>query len=133
VVELEGLNMKASKARTVDEYIKETPPHTRAMLKQLRAIVKKAAPDAVEGISYHMPMYKYRGMLLGFCAFERHIGFYAISQPIIKRHAKELEGFVTGKGSIQLPLERKLPVALLRAMVKERVAEKDAKDAKARR
>ena len=121
--------MRTSKAKTVDAYIRQAPPHTRAMLKQLRAIVKQEAPDAVEGISYHMPMYKYHGMFLGYCAFEHHIGFYAISQAIMKRHARELKGFVIGKGSVQLPLDRKLPVKLVRAMVKERVAEKDAKAA----
>ncbi len=121
--------MKISKAKTVEAYIAEAAPAQRAMMKQLRAIIRKEAPDAVEGISYRMPFYKYKGMLLGFASFERHIGFYAISGAIMKTHAKQLDGYVTGKGSVQLPLDRKFPAALVRSMVRQRVAEKDAKAA----
>ena len=124
--------MKVSTAKTVDAYIAEANPKQRAMMKQLRAIIKKESPaETTEAISYRMPMYKYKGMLLGYAAFDRHIGFYAISTAIMKTHAKQLEGYTTGKGSIQLPLDQKLPVGLIRSMVRQRVAEKDAKAAKA--
>ena len=117
-----------AKAKDVDGYIKAAPPKARALMKQLRAIIRKTAPkETIEKISYRMPFYMYKGMFLGYAAFEHHVGFYAISQRIMKRHAKELKNYVTGKGSIQLPLDRRLPVKLVTAMVKERVAEKDAK------
>ena len=119
--------MKKSTAKTVDAYLAEATPRARAMMKQLRAIIRKETPGVEERISYRMPMYKYKGMFLGYAAFERHVGFYAISQAIMKTHAKELAGYVTGKGSVQLPLDRKLPVTLIRGMVRQRIAEKDAR------
>lgn len=119
--------MQKSKAKTVDAYIAEAPPEHQRMMKQLRGIIKDIVPaETTEGISYRMPMYKYKGMLLGYAAFNEHVGFYAISSAILKRHAEELEGYTTGKGSVQLPVGRKLPVVMVRAMITERVAEKDA-------
>lgn len=121
--------LPATKAQNVDAYISAAPAHTREMMKQLRGIIRKEAPDAEERISYRMPMYMYQGMFLGFAAYERHVGFYAISSAIMKSHAKELESYTTGKGSVQLPLDRKLPAGLIRSMVRQRIAEKVAKAA----
>ena len=119
--------MMAVVAHSVDDYINKAYPETRNMMRQLRGIIKDVAPtETEEVISYRMPMYKYKGMLLGYASFERHVGFYAISQAILKRHKAELEGYVTGKGSLQLPIGQKLPVQLIRAMIRERVEEKDA-------
>ena len=84
-------------ARSVTAYIAAAPAASRAMLKQLRGLIRAGAPNAEEVISYRMPMYKYHGMLLGFAAFEHHVGFYAISTAIQKAHAAELVGFKTGK------------------------------------
>jgi len=72
-------------------------------------------------------MYKYHGMLLGFAAYEHHVGFYAISTAIQQAHAAELKGYKTGKGSIQFPLGTRLPINLVRRMVAERVAENERK------
>ncbi len=117
-----------AKAKDVDAYIARAPLPARRIMKQLRAIIRAEAPDAEETISYRMPMYKHHGMLVGFAAFERHVGFYAISN-VAKKYAKELAGYHTGKGSVQFPLGEKLPATLVRRMVKGRVAENEAKAA----
>lgn len=116
-------------ARSVDEYIAAAPLPAQRLMKRMRNIIRDVAPEAVEGISYRMPMYKHHGMLVGFAAFERHVGFYAISTGITK-YAAELAPYKTGKGSVQFPLGSKLPVQLIRAIVQDRVAENEAKRAK---
>lgn len=120
--------MQTAVAPTVDAYIAAAPLPARRIMMQLRNIIRDVAPLATEGISYRMPMYKHHGMLVGFAAFPNHVGFYAISN-VQKKYAKELEGFHTGKGSVQFPLGQRLPASLVRAMVQDRVAENEAKAA----
>jgi len=113
----------------VDSYLASFPESTRKKLKQLRAAIRKAAPEAEEVISYGMPAYRYKGMLVYFSGFKGHIGFYALPTA----HAKfktELAAFKTGKGSVQFPLDRPLPMSLITAMVKFRVEENEARQAK---
>ena len=114
-------------AATVDAYIKAAPPLAQPGLKQLRALVKQIAPKAEEGISYGMPFYKLEGALLGFAAFRQHLGFFPGA--IVSDFAEELAGYKTAKGTVQLPYGRKLPVTLLRRMIRagvKRNAEKAA-------
>ncbi len=75
---------------TVTAYIAAAPAPARKIMTELRRIVRAAAPDAEEVISYRMPMYKHHGMLVGFAAFAHHVGFYAISTAVTKTHAREL-------------------------------------------
>lgn len=112
--------------KTVDEYIECFPKEVKAKLTVLRNIIKTDAPDAIEVISYNMPAYKYKGMLLYFAAHKSHIGFYAMkSTNVIFK--EELKGYHTTVGGIQFPLDKDIPVELVRKIVRYRIAENDEK------
>ena len=103
-------------AATVDAYIKAVPEAARPMLKELRALVQKAAPKAEEYISYGMPYYRHHGALLGFAAFKQHVGFFPGA--IVTDFADELKGYKTSRGTVQLPYGKNIPVSLIRRIIK---------------
>lgn len=107
-------------AANVDAYIKQFPPEVQAMLQQLRAAIKSAAPKAEELISYMMPAYKYHGVLVYFGGYKNHIGFYPTGSGI-EAFKKELSVYKGSKGAVQFPLDKPLPVALIKQIVKYRV------------
>jgi uncharacterized protein YdhG (YjbR/CyaY superfamily) len=106
--------------KTVDEYIAARPKDVQAILKKVRATIRKAAPDAEEKISYRMPAYAQKGVLLYFAAQQKHLGFYPTSKGITA-FTKELSSYVTGKGSVQFPHDRPVPYGLIERIVKFRV------------
>ncbi|OFY62171.1 MAG: hypothetical protein A2V64_00885 [Bacteroidetes bacterium RBG_13_43_22] len=106
----------------IDQYISQFPGKIQTKLKQIRAIIKKTAPDAGEKISYQMPAFFLKGILVYFAAQKNHIGFYPTASGVAA-FKEELEGYKTGKGSIQFPLEEPLPLNLIRDIVKFRVME----------
>ena len=108
-----------NKAKNVDEYIKRTPREVRGKLEELRALIKKTAPDAKERISYGMPFYDYKGRLVYFSNANGYIGLY-IPPPIIAEHSTELKAYVTTKSAIHLHL-KKLPVMLIKKLIKARM------------
>lgn len=105
-----------------DTYIAGYPKETQKNLKQLRATIKKAAPQAEEIISYGMPAYKWNGMLVYFAAYEKHIGFYPGTSGIAA-FKKELASYKTSKGTVQFPVEEALPLPLVTRIVKFRLKE----------
>lgn len=105
---------------SVDEYIAQAPKELRPKLEQLRAAIRSAAPDAEERISYRMPSYYYKGRLAYFQLWKEHIGLYALVAPI-ETHKPELERYVTSKGTIRFPVDEKLPIVLIKRLVKEQV------------
>ncbi|MBL7703426.1 MAG: DUF1801 domain-containing protein [Ferruginibacter sp.] len=112
-----------SEIKNVDEYIAGFDDETRLRLEQIRQVIKKAAPAAEESISYMMPAYKYLGRpLVYFAGYKNHIGFYATPTGH-DAFKKELSVYKQGKGSVQFPVEEKLPVSLINKMVKFRVLE----------
>lgn len=115
-----------NKIETIDEYIAAQSAGVRPALESLRAAIRKQAPDAVEAIAYGMPTFKLEGNLVHFAAWPKHIGFYPAPSGI-RAFADELKGYVTSKGAIQFPIEKKLPLALVAKIVKFRVAENLAK------
>lgn len=115
-------------AATVDDYIASFPPDVRRLLKQLRSIIREAAPRAQEKISYQMPAYALNGALVYFAAHPNHIGFYPGG--VVEQFKKDLGNYKTSKGTIQLLLDEPLPVALIRKIVKARVKQNLAKAAK---
>jgi len=117
----------AAVSKDVDAYIKNARDDVRPKLKELRAIVKAVAPKADEGISYGMPYYKLDGALCGFAAFKNHIGFFPGA--IVKDFADELKGYATAKGTVRLPLDKKLPVTLIKRMVRAGMVRNAAKKA----
>ncbi len=117
-------------AATVDDYIASFPPDVRRLLKQLRSIIREAAPRAEEKIAYRMPAYSLKGALVYFAAHPNHIGFYPGG--VVAQFKDVLSKYKTSKGTIQLPLDEPLPVALIRKIVKARVKQNLAKAATAR-
>jgi uncharacterized protein YdhG (YjbR/CyaY superfamily) len=106
----------------IDSYIAEQEAEVRERLEQIRQTVKTSAPQAEEVISYGMPAFKYHGMLVYFAAFKKHIGFYALPSGNAA-FQKELSAYKQGKGSIQFPLDRPLPLPLIKKIVKFRLKE----------
>ena len=112
-----------STARTVDDYIAEFPPETRAVLEEMRTLIRAEAPEATETISYAIPTFDLHGRhLVHFAGYERHVGFYPTASGIAA-FKNELASFKSAKGSVQFPLGRPLPAGLIRRMVAFRVAE----------
>jgi uncharacterized protein YdhG (YjbR/CyaY superfamily) len=106
----------------IDSYIAEQLPDVRNKLMQIRQTIKTSAPEAEELISYNMPAFKYHGILVYFAGYKNHIGFYALPSGQ-KAFEKELSIYKQGKGSVQFPLDKPMPLALIKKMVKFRVKE----------
>jgi len=117
---------KSAAPATVDEYLAALPDDSRATLEKIRKTIKAAAPKATEGISYQMPMYKHHGMLIGFAAFQNHCSIFPGAKPLADLK-EELKGYETSKGTIRFPIGKPLPAALVKKIVKGRVAENEAK------
>lgn len=113
--------MKTAVAKSVDEYIEAFPKTMQVLLNQMREIILKTAPNAVESISYAMPTYKLYGRpLVYFAGFKNHIGFYATPTGH-KEFETELANYKQGKGSVQFPLHEPLPLELVCKIVKYRI------------
>lgn len=113
--------MKTAKPASVDEYISGFSKETQKILQEIRQTIKKAAPAAVETISYAMPAYKLNGkVLIYFAAYENHIGLYATPSGH-KAFEEELSKYKQGKGSVQFPIDEKIPLSLISDIVKFRV------------
>lgn len=108
--------------KNIDEYISIQTPEVQVILEQMRQTIKKAAPDAEEVISYKMPAFKFHGMLVYFAAYKKHIGFYATPTGH-SEFKEELSIYKQGKGSVQFPLTKPLPLDLITKIVKFRVKE----------
>ena len=108
------------KIKDVSEYIAAAPQEIRGKLTELRAAIKQAAPKAEEKISYGMPYYGYKGRLVYFRASKAHIGLY-IPPPVIAEHKKELQEYGTARATIRFPLNKKLPLALIKKLIKARI------------
>jgi len=111
-----------AKPTTIDEYIATFPKETQAKLEQVRTVIKNEAPGATEMISYSIPAFKLKGMLVWFGAHTNHIGFYPRGSGIEKSQ-KEFAGYKHAKGSVQFPLDKPLPLDLIGKIVRFRVAE----------
>ena len=108
--------------KTIDEYIAGFPPETQKILQKLRKTIRKAAPDAEEKISYQMPAFSLKGILVYFAAYKNHIGFYPTASGI-EAFKEEISGYKWAKGSVQFPIDKPLPLDLINQIVKFRVIE----------
>jgi uncharacterized protein YdhG (YjbR/CyaY superfamily) len=114
----------AAKPQTIDGYLKRLSDEQRRALEKLRKTIKQAAPRAEECISYQLPAFRLDGrMLVAFGARADHCAFYPMSASTVAAHADELEGYDTSKGTIRFRADEPLPSALLRKLVKARIAE----------
>ena len=108
----------------VDAYLASIPPDARATLEKMRRQIRSVACEADEGFSYGIPAFKLAGRpLVGFAAFKRHCAFYPMSPAVLRAHAADLEGYETAKGTIRFPVDKPLPGALVKKLVKARIAE----------
>ena len=110
------------KFKTIEEYLAVFPERTQQLMEGLRATIKKAAPQAVEKISYNMPAFMLEGMLVYYAAYDKHIGFYPTPSGIAA-FKKDLASFKSAKGSVQFPIDKPLPLDLIAQIVKFRVEE----------
>ena len=114
--------MTKTNFQSIDEYIATFPEETQKILLEIRAAIKAAAPNAEEKISYQMPTFFLKGNLVHFAAFKNHIGFYPTPSGI-QAFKKELSMYEGAKGSVQFPIDKPLPLELIRKIVKFRVVE----------
>jgi uncharacterized protein YdhG (YjbR/CyaY superfamily) len=109
--------------KTVDQYLAAVPEPARSTLSRIRAAIHSAAPpEAIEVISYGMPAFRHKGVLVWFAAFSDHCSLFPTAA-IIEEFKSELKGFTISKGTIQFPADKPLPAALVKKMVKFRVAQ----------
>ena len=109
--------MKAKKAKDIDEYIADFPVDVQLLLQKVRTAIRKAAPKAEEAIKYRMPTFVLNGNLIYFAGYKNHIGLYPGSRPI-EEFKDELSKFTTSKGTVQLPLDKPIPVGLITRITK---------------
>jgi uncharacterized protein YdhG (YjbR/CyaY superfamily) len=118
--------------QNIDEYIAGFPAEVQEILESIRTVIKLAAPDAEETISYQMPTFTLKGNLVHFAAFKKHIGFYPVPTGI-EAFKDELSAYEGGKGSVQFPLDKPVPLDLIRRIVEFRVKENLGKAAAKRK
>jgi uncharacterized protein YdhG (YjbR/CyaY superfamily) len=111
--------MKASKAKTVDEFVQESPVETRPVLEQIRIVVKQAVPDVEETMGYGKPYYKYHGWMTGVTLYSQHLGV-EIWDGLSDQDREELEalGYKTGSKNFQIQYDQAVPSELLTRLVK---------------
>jgi uncharacterized protein YdhG (YjbR/CyaY superfamily) len=110
-------------AKSVEQWLARIEPKQRAALEKLRAQIRAAATGAEEKISYGQPTFMLHGHLVAFGAFAKHLCFFPMNSVVIADHAEALEGFVTSKGTIQFTPERPIPAAVVKKIVKARIAQ----------
>jgi len=117
-----------SKPKNIDEYILGFPEELRIVLQKIRETIQKAAPEARETISYQMPAFTFKGVLIYFAACKKHIGFYPTSSGVAA-FKDELSDYKTSKGAIQFPLDKPIPYDLIAKITAFRVNENLEKEA----
>lgn len=113
---------------TIDEYIATFPLDVQDILKQVRATIKKVAPEAEETIKYRIPTFVLKENLVHFAALQNHIGFYPTPSGI-EGFKHELAEYKFAKGSVQFPIDKPMPLSLIEKIVKFRVNEVKGKSA----
>jgi len=120
----------AETANSVDEYLANVPEPARTTLSKVRAAIRASAgPEATEVISYGMPGFRYKGMLVWYAAFQQHCSFFPGNSSLIDEFGEDLAGYSTSKGTIRFPLDKPLPASLIRKIVRTRMAENERRSA----
>jgi len=123
----------AREPETIDEYLATVSDDKRRALEKLRKAIRAAAPQAEECISYRLPAFRQKRLLVGFGATVNHCSFFLMSSETVAAHQEELAKYDTSKGTIRFQANRPLPDALVRKLVKARIAENEALDAKGKK
>lgn len=116
------MNANQQKNTSIDEYIEGFPPDIQKLLKLVRETISKAAPEAIEKISWSMPAFYLKGNLVYFAAHKKHIGFYPGANGV-ENFKERLSMYKTSKGAIQFPFDKPIPIDLIGEIVKFRVEE----------
>jgi len=128
---MESINRKP---QTIDEYLARAHTNHRDALQELRQTIQAVAPNAEECISYAIPAFRLDGRLLvGFAAWSNHCSFYSMSSKTLKKFRNELRNFQTSKGTLRFSPDKPLPVALVKKLLKARIAENNVRANKKRR
>ena len=115
-------------AQEVEEYLAGLPEHQLEPIQRLRRYIRQVVPDASESFAWKMPAFKVEGRtLLCYAAFKNHCSFFPMSGSLLEEFQEELKGYRTSKGTLQFPLDKPLPAALVKKLVKARVAQNEAK------
>lgn len=115
-------------AHDVEAYLAAVPEPARSTLNKIRAMIRSAAPaEATEAISYGVPTFKYKGGLLAYGAFSNHCSLFPMSARVVESFKDELKDFQTSKGTIRFPMDKPLSAALVKKLVKARIAENELK------
>jgi len=114
--------------QTVDEYLERVPQPARATLERIRAIIRSVVPaETTEVISYQIPTFRYKGALFAYAAFAKHCSLFPMGSSVIKLFEKELAGFEKSKGTIRFPVDKPPSAALIKKLVKARIAQNEEK------
>src|SRR5205823_8117528 len=117
-----------AKPKTVDEYLAAVPEPARSTLNRVRAAIRSVVPaETTEVISYRIPAFKYKRILMWYAAFSDHCSVFPTAA-VIAKFKEELKPFRTSKGTIQFPIDKPLPASLVKKMVKARLEEMEAKN-----
>ena len=116
--------MGGKAAKTPNEYLASLPEPAQSTLRHVRAVIRSVVPEeTTEVISYGIPMFKFNGMLVGYAAFKNHCSLFPTGSGVLDQFEKELQRYCTSKGTIQFSPDKALPDALIKKIVKARVAE----------
>ena len=107
--------------KTIDDYIADFPEDVQLKMEKIRAAIRKAAPQAEEAMKYGIPTFVLHGNLIHFAGYKNHIGLYPGSKPI-EEFEDELAGYETSKGTVQFPLDKRIPLGLITKITKFCVA-----------
>jgi uncharacterized protein YdhG (YjbR/CyaY superfamily) len=118
----------AGKPTSIDDYLSRLPDDQRVALEKLRRMIRAAVPNAEEAINYQIPMFRLNGMLVGFGARKGHCALYTMSKATVKELGRDLDGFDTSTGTIRFSPEKPLTAALVKRIVKLRMAENAEED-----
>ena len=114
------------KPANVEDYLEGVPEPARTTLSKIRATIRSVVPpETKEAISYGMPTFQYKGGLMGYAAFANHCSLFPMSPPVIEAFQDELKAYPTSKGTIRFPVDKPLPAALVKKLVKARIAENE--------
>ena len=120
--------MGRARPKDVDEYLAAVPEPARSALKRMRAVIRSVVPaGTTEVISYGIPTFKYKRGLVAFAAFTNHCSFFPLGSSVLDSFKEELKKFRVSKGTLHFPLDKPLPAALLKKIVKARIAQNEGR------
>jgi len=114
--------------QTIDEYLSALPEPARSTLQKIRAAIRSAVPsEATEALYYGMPAFRYKGALVCFAAFSKHCSLFPLSAALLEQFKDDLKKYAVSKGTLRFPLDKPMPAALVKKLVKARVKQNELK------